>query len=170
MKKVWDWIGIVLLLAFLCLLCSCDCMFGREVCRKCKNDVDNCICYRSNGSSDYFSANTLIGEWQMSGGNDKAYMDGCGLIPKGIVFAEPPYGSFGRCTMTYAIGQDPQWYQIDLAYNYVRRELTFYDTDEYGELEKWFSFTYYGFLFPTLTVQDSFGTYEWRKVRTTTSN
>lgn len=137
----------------------------------------NCICGREyayregNSSSDYFSAATLIGEWQMSGYHDQEYMNGCGIIPKGILFSNQTVTDNGRtkfyrCTMTYSVGRDPQWYQKDFGYNYVRRELTFYYIDDYGKWEKFISFTYKNFLFPTLTIQDSFGTYEWNKVRT----
>ena len=135
-----------------------------------------CVCHNSkyvsgnNGSSDYFSASTLVGEWQMSGYHDEEYMNGCGIIPKSIVFGGIPVGSFGRCTITYMKGRNPQWYQMDLHYNYVRRELTFYGTNELGGLVKLFSFTYREFLFPTLTIEDSFGKYEWNKVRTTVQN
>lgn len=154
---------ILYLLIAICFT-SCNCPYCHEF---------PCICdceyaTRVTTNSDYFSAATLVGEWQMSNYNDEAYMNGCGIIPKDIVFASQPIGEFGRCTMTYMVGRDPQWYQVDLYYNYVRRELTFYGVDEYGQLKKLFAFTYKEFLFPTLIVQDSFGKYEWRKVRITT--
>ena len=160
---------ILFLLVVICFT-SCNCPYC---------DHYPCIChceyvehkgYSNYSSSDYFSAAILIGEWQMVGNNDTQYMNGCGLIPKDIVFSEQAVGSLGRCTMTCAIGNQPQWYEVDLAYNYVRRELTFYHLNDIGKWEKFISFTYKNFLFPTVTVQDSFGTYEWRKVRVTTSN
>ena len=184
-KKILDWIGIILLLAFLCLVVSCDVCFDTK-CWNCGYVYDNTYTYcprcgyshYSNGSysnysgGDYFSSGTLIGEWQMSNtlNTEKAYMNGCGIIPKGIVFSNVKEGNVGfkKCTMTYAIDNEPQWYQADLLYNYVRRELTFYYINDYGKEEKLFAFTYMDFLFPTLTVQDSFGTYEWNKVRVTT--
>lgn len=147
------------------ILTSCECcpICGEYPC-VCHGDK----CY-NNGNSygDYFSASTLVGEWQMVGYHDSEYMNGCGIIPKDIIFGGIPTGNFGRCTMTYMEGKNPQWYQMDLYYNYVRRELTFYGTDELGNLKKLYSFTYRSFLFPTLTVEDSFGKYEWNKVRIT---
>ena len=162
---------IIFYLLAVMFITACECPFETEICSNCRRPLSECRCYPSSyGNSDYFSAATLVGEWQMVGYNDDAYMDGCGLIPKDIVFASQPVGEFGRCTMTYAIGRDPQWYQVDLYYNFVRRELTFYYVDEYGEMRKLFAFTYTNFLFPTLTMKDSFGTYDWNKVRVTTPN
>ena len=170
-KKVLDWIGIILLLIFACLLVSCN--WKCERCGYCYDDRYSVCPKCGNGDSggDYFSASTLIGEWQMSNtlNTEKAYMNGCGIIPKEIVFSNVKGGNYGfkKCTMTYAI--DNERYQADLLYNYVRRELTFYYINDYGKEEKLFAFTYKDFLYPTLTIQDSFGTYEWRKVRVTTS-
>lgn len=159
MKKI-----LLLLLVVTCFIsCNWECPFGEERCAYCHNDP--CICYNRSNKGDYFSASTLIGEWQMAGGMDDAYMKGCGIIPKDIVFLEGKMGEFGMCTITYSIGRDPQWYVADLYYNYVRRELTFYIDNGYGGLQKFVAFTFKDFLFPTLVVQDSFGTYEWRKVR-----
>ncbi len=150
------------------LLVSCNCPNCHEYPCICDCEYATRKTYSNGG--DYFSAATLVGEWQMSGFHDKEYMDGCGLIPKGIVFSKEivkdRYNeSFYRCTMTYSVGNNPQWYESDLGYNYVRRELTFYYIGEYGQWEKFISFTFRNFLFPTLTIQDSFGTYEWNKVR-----
>lgn len=170
-KKILNLIGIVFLLV------SCNWCEDTK-CRRCgyvySNDLAVCPkCAYSPHSGDYFSTSTLIGEWQMSNtlNTEKAYMNGCGVIPKGIVFSNVKCGNYGfkKCTMTYAVGNDPQWYQADLLYNYVRRELTFYYINGYGKEEKLFVFTYKDFLFPTLTIQDSFGTYEWQKVRVTTT-
>ena len=154
---------ILFLLVAICFT-SCNCPYCHEWPCICDCEYSTKTTY----GNDYFSAATLVGEWQMSGYHDQEYMRGCGIIPKDIVFAAQPVGEFGRCTMTYAIAKDPQWYQVDLYYNYVRRELTFYGVNEFGELEKLFSFTYKQFLFPCLVMQDSFGTYEWKKVRVTT--
>jgi hypothetical protein len=176
-KKVLDWVEVIILLVALCLLSSCNWCEDTK-CNRCGYVYDNelVVCPRcgySQHSGDYFSAGTLVGEWQMSNtvNTEKAYMNGCGIIPKGIVFSNVKGGNYGfkKCTMTYAIDNEPQWYEADLLYNYVRRELTFYYINEYGKEEKLFAFTYKDFLFPTLTVQDSFGTYEWRKIRVTTS-
>ena len=177
-KKFLDWIGIILLLALLCLMVSCNWSCEDTKCR-CGYVYDNSytFCprcgYSRTSGGDYFSQSTFIGEWQMSNtvNTEKAYMNGCGIIPKGIVFSDVKGGNFGfrKCTMTYAINNDPQWYQVDLLYNYVRKELTFYYINDYGKEEKLFAFTYRNFLFPTLTLQDSFGTYEWNKVRVTTT-
>jgi hypothetical protein len=61
--------------------------------------------YSRTSGGDYFSQSTFIGEWQMSNtvNTEKAYMNGCGIIPKGIVFSDVKGGNFGfrKCTMTY---------------------------------------------------------------------
>lgn len=164
MKKV-----LISLIAMF-VLTSCNCPICHDWPCTCKH---NTVTSSGSSSSDYFSAATLIGQWQMSGYHDQEYMNGCGLIPKGIIFSSQTMSDrrgtkFSRCTMTYSVGRNPQWYEKDLWYNYVRRELTFYYIDENNEWEKFISFTYKNFLFPTLTIQDSFGTYEWNKVRVST--
>lgn len=155
-----------ILFLFFTIVCflSCDCEWGRVYCKKCFNPINNCICYNNyNGSSsDYFSANTLVGEWQMSNvaNSDNSYMRECKIIPKNIKFDKQPIGKFGKCTITYSIGKEPQWYESDYEYNYVRRELSFYRNNE-----KVFVFTFNNFLFPTLTLKGAYDVYEWRKVR-----
>lgn len=179
---------VLYLLALICLLFSCDFDCFDTKCYHCGYVFDNSyvycprcgysrygngVCPSYSNGGDYFSEGTLIGEWQMSNtlGTETAYMNGCGIIPKDIVFSNVKMGNMGfkKCTMTYAIADDPQWYQANLFYNYVRRELTFYYINDYGKEEKLFAFTYNDFLYPTLTLQDSFGKYEWRKVRVTTN-
>lgn len=158
---------ILLFLFVIVTLTSCNCPYCHEF--PCICDCEYVAKNYTTNSSDYFSAAILVGEWQMLDYHDEEYMNGCGLIPKDIIFAEQPVGGLGRCTMTYSVGKNPQWYQIDLAYNYVRKELTFYRLNDSGKWEKFISFTYRAFLFPTLRVEDSFGIYEWRKVRVTTN-
>lgn len=160
MKKILFYVFIIITLT------SCTCPYCHEY--PCICDCEYKQSITKGGSSDYFSAATLVGEWQMVGYHDNEYMNGCGIIPKGIIFAKQEDGEFGRCTMTYSVDKNPQWYQMDLEYNYVRRELTFYRINSVGKLEKFISFTYRGFLFPTLTIEDSFGRYEWNKVRVAT--
>ena len=158
MRKIF----ITLSTLVLCLT-SCD----WDYCERCGKLVDCCVCgnYTNVNGANTFSSDSFVGEWQMSGGYDSQYMNGCGIIPKDIVFAKQKKGEFGKCVMTYAIGRDPQWYSTDMYYNYVRRELTFYTVNDLGKLEKFVSFTFRGFEFPSLYIQDSFGTYEWKKVR-----
>ena len=165
MKKV-----LFYLFSLLCVI-ACDCPFGEEVCRTCRKPIEECTC-----GSDYFSSSTLVGGWQMSGGYDKAYMSYCGIIPKYIVFSnvkEKTYG-FKKCTMTYSISNEPQWYEEDMYYSYVRKTLTFYRVlDSSGRLEKFIEFGYESYLFPCLYLMDAGSrryntTYEWKKVRVTT--
>ena len=153
-------------------LASCDCPFDEEICRTCREPIDECSC-----GGDYFSAGTLVGGWQMSGGYDKAYMSYCGIIPKYIVFSNVKEGNYGfkKCTMTYSVSNEPQWYEEDLYYNYVRKTLTFYrPISGTNSLEKFMEFGYDNFQFPCLYLTDAGSkryqtTYEWRKTRVTTN-
>lgn len=155
------------LLTALCIT-ACECPYAEEKCSVCRNPIDECTCNYS-----YFSSSTLVGGWQMSGGYDKAYMSYCGFIPKYIAFSnekEKLYG-FKRCTVTYSVSNEPQWYEEDMYYNYVRKTLTFYRVlDNSGTLEKFVEFGFDNYLFPCLYLIDAGSkryniTYEWRKVR-----
>ena len=97
---------ILLFLLVAISFASCNCPYCGEF--PCICDCEYATTKTTYGS-DYFSAATLVGEWQMSSYNDTEYMNGCGIIPKDIMFATQRSGEFGRCTMTYSIGNDPQW-------------------------------------------------------------
>lgn len=159
---------VLFYLISLFLIAACDCPFEEEFCRKCREPIEECSC-----GDDYFSAGTLIGGWQMSGGYDKAYMSYCGIIPKYIIFSNVKENVHGykKCTITYSVNNEPQWYEEDMYYDYVRKTLTFYRV---GTFDKIMQFGYENYLFPCLYLTDAgskryFTTYEWRKVRATTN-
>jgi hypothetical protein len=64
-----------------------------------------------------------------------------------------------KCDVTYQVGYDPDWLTDTFTYTY---------TSGYVKLNKGrtsFAFKVRGFLWPELYLQDSFGNYTWRKVR-----
>ena len=99
-------------------------------------------------SNDHFCAETLLGTWQMD------YNRVNGIELKQIEFFDGH-----KCDVTYQVGYDPDWLTDTFTYTY---------TSGYVKLNKGrasFAFKVRGFLWPELYLQDSFGNYTWRKVR-----
>jgi hypothetical protein len=131
------------------LLTACDCPYGEEYCMNCGKPIRHCTCYYyAQSNSDRFTAKTLIGVWQMA--YDEGYFNGMGIIPKQIEFFDGH-----TCDITYCKGKDPDWFTDTYTYTYTSGYIKF------NKGRTTYMFKYREFLFPTLTVQDSFGTYEW---------
>lgn len=107
----------------------------------------------STTSSDRFTADVLIGTWQMN--YDKGYFNGMGIVPKEIEFFDGHTCDITYCKSDYMY--DPDWFTDTYTYTYTSGYIKF----NKGRITYMFKFR--NFLFPTLTVQDSFGTYEWYK-------
>ena len=141
MKKVFCLIVVVLTLVSCEKYCPHCGEYGHSYCNNTNNS------YRSS-NNDYFCARTLLGIWQMD------YNRTNGIELKQIEFFDGH-----RCDVTYQVGYDPDWLTDTFTYTY---------TGGYVKLNKdrtTLSFKVRGFLFPELYLQDSFGYYTWRKVK-----
>ena len=125
-------------------LCSCDCYWC--------NGIGDCThCNRSKKvyqTSDAFCANTLLGTWQMD------YNRTNGIELKQIEFFDNH-----MCDVTYQKGNDPDWFTDTFTYTYTSGYIKLNNNNMS------FSFKVRGFIFPELYLQDSRGTYTWRKVK-----
>jgi hypothetical protein len=145
MKKILLFITIIIALV------SCE-----KYCPYCDNrgNCDYCGKHRSTltYTTDYFCAETLLGTWQMD--YNPNYNRGMGIELKEIKFFDSR-----KCDITYSEGNDPTWYTETYNYTYASGFIRF----DKGRSS--FTFKYKGFIFPELYLQDSFGNYTWRKVR-----
>lgn len=139
---------IVLLLIAIISLSSCDnyCPYcdGYGNCDYCGSRVG--IAYKD---GDYFSSEKLLGTWQCDYNNYVGNM-----LLKEIEFFDG-----NKCDIVYSIGREVDWYTDTFTYSYVSGYIKF------ARNGTAFSFKVKGYLFPELYVQDSFGTYSWRKVK-----
>ena len=140
---------IILLLLAVITLTSCDCPY-------CEYDDYG---YRENGgqtakltyNGDYFCADKLLGTWQMDYGCTVGNIE-----LKEIKFLDGWY-----CDITMAQVRNTDWYTETWTYTYYGNTIKFARND--GRTA--FSFKINGYTFPELYLQDSFGRYTWRKVR-----
>lgn len=142
---------LILFITIIIALISCE-----KYCPYCENrgNCDHCGGHNSTltYSYDYFCAETLLGTWQMD--YNKGYINGLGVELKQIKFFD------GRkCDITYSDGYYPTWYTETYNYTYASGFIRF----DKGRSS--FTFKVKGFIYPELYVQDSFGNYTWRKVR-----
>lgn len=142
---------IILLLSIIFISTSCY-----EYCPYCGN-YGYCDCCTHHNPTitytrDYFCAETLIGTWQIE--YNANYKRGLGIEPKQIKFFDER-----KCDITYSEGNDPTWYTETYNYTYASGFIRF------DKGRNSFAFKYRDFIFPELYVQDSFGNYKWRKVR-----
>lgn len=142
MKKFLFFITIIIALV------SCD-----KYCPYCGN-YGNCDhCGKNNATltykRDYFCAETLLGTWQMD----------YNTRVSGIEFKQIKFFDNRKCDITYSEGYDPTWYTDTYTYTYSSGFIRF----DKGRSS--FTFKVKGFIYPELYLQDSFGTYTWRKVR-----
>lgn len=146
MKKILFIITIIV--AFV----SCD-----EYCPYCENNGYCDYCGQDRRvlryANDYFCAETLLGTWQMD--YSPNYLRGMGIELKEIVFFDGH-----KCDITYSEGDYPTWYTDTYEYTYASGYVRF------NRGRSSFTFKVKGFTFPELYLQDSFGNYTWRKVRT----
>lgn len=103
--------------------------------------------------SDYLPASNLIGTWQVE--NNNAYYEGIGIMPKQIVFFDSNW-----CDITYEVSnRSTERLTETFRYSYNGRYIRFSSTE--GTLN--FGFKIEDFLYPTLTLRDSYGRYKWCK-------
>ena len=141
---------VILLLAVISLV-SCECPFNDKYCPSCHLSPSECSC-SGRTSSDRFTARTLYGVWQVS--YHQGYEEGIGITPKQIEFFDDH-----TCDITYSVGNEVDWWTDTYIYAYSSGYIKF------SKQGRTFSFKVRNFLFPTLTLQDSHGTYEWYKVK-----
>lgn len=138
MKKL-----ILLFLAITCLV-SCNCQYCGE--RKCV-----CNEYGVRYNYDYFCADKLLGEWQIS------YPCKVGNMEiKDIKFFDG-----WKCDIIMAESRNTDWFTETWTYTYVGKYITF------SRIGKSTTFSFYvdGYIYPELYLKDSFGTYTWRKIK-----
>ena len=140
MKKV-----ILLLLAIVALT-SCE-----KYCPYCNEYERDCRCER-NGITynyDHFYADKLLGTWQCDYNTTIGTMN----------LKEIDFFSSSKCDIIYSIGKNTEWYTETFDYSYVGKYLRF----SRGRTN--FSLYIKGYIFPELYLEDSFGEYTWRKVK-----
>lgn len=139
---------IILLIAIIASVCSCE-----RYCPFCDDhgDCDHCgnkptLTYKS----DSFYADKLIGTWQCSYNTVVGKMN-----LKTIEFIDSR-----RCDITYSEYQEVDWYTETFIYSYSGQYLKF------SRNGVTFSFHIKDYIFPELYVEDSFGKYTWKKIKT----
>ena len=132
---------LLLLIAIVCFA-SCD----WEYCKRCGEFRRDCVCHNTY-HSDYFCAETLIGIWQMH------------TVVGTVELKEIEFFDGHKCDITYSEGRDPDWFTDTYTYTFTSGYIKF------NKGRSSFSFKVKDFIFPSLWVKDSFGTYEWRKTR-----
>ena len=139
------------LITIIITLMSCD-----KYCPYCDNRGQCDYCGKSRGtlsySNDYFCAETLLGTWQMD--YNPNYLRGMGIELKEIKFFDGH-----KCDVTYSEGEYSTWYTDTYEYSYSSGFIRF------ARGRSSFTLKVKGFIFPELYLQDSFGNYTWRKVR-----
>ena len=137
--------ALILILAILFVSCERYCPFCGEY-----GDCDHCgkkptLTY----NSDRFCAETLMGTWQ------------CGYNTvvgnKTIKMIEFINGK--KCDITYSEDKYTDWYTETFIYSYSNQYIRF------SKNGVTFSFHLKKYVFPELYVEDSFGTYTWRKIK-----
>lgn len=137
---------LLLLLATICFI-SCECPYcGEKNCR-CGDDGPYGIHY----DYDYFCAEKLLGEWQATYGCQVGNLE-----LKDIKFFDG-----WRCDITMTQVRNTDWYTETWTYTYYGNTIKFARND--GRTA--FSFKVSGYIYPELYLEDSFGTYTWRKIR-----
>jgi hypothetical protein len=109
---------------------------------------------------NYFFPSTLVGSWQMDN-NEQAYLNGMGFIPKNITFYEPPMDEYGECKIFYTEGASGKLKSKTYYYNFRNNGLNIYDTS--AQIGPTYFFGYISQGNNKIVLQDSFGTYEWKK-------
>lgn len=137
------------------ILCLASCKWHHDYCHRCGEHLDCCKCYNNcyyscSTRNDAFTAGTLIGIWQTN--YHVGYENGIGFTPKQFNFVNHQY-----CDITYSIGNSSTWYTETFNYVYSSGHIKF---SGHGRI---FSLKINGFLYPTLTLSDSHGKYEWYK-------
>ena len=135
---------IVLVLSF--IICSCDvyCPYcGAYECHSCHH-------YKSNDNGDIFTANKLIGTWQVEYG---CFIGSFEI--KEIKFVDNSY-----CEMILEDINTLEYNVYPFKYAYDWKYINFSNGKGMN-----ISFKIDGYLFPELYVRDSFGKYVWKKVK-----
>ena len=141
MKKI-----IVLLLAVISFA-SCECPYANWDDYGYSETSSGKLTYKN----DYFSAEKLLGTWQMD----------YGCIVGTIELKEIKFLDGWNCDITMAQVRNTDWYTETWTYTYYGNTIKFARND--GRTV--FSFTLRDYIFPELFLEDSFGRYTWRKVR-----
>lgn len=138
---------LILLLVTICFV-ACECPYCGEKSCRCGSSKDS---YGVGYDYDYFCADKLLGEWQA------CYGCKVGTIElKSIKF----FDSY-RCDITMAQDRNVDWYTETWSYTYYGSTIKFSRNDG----RTGFSFKVYGYIYPELYLQDSFGKYTWRKIK-----
>ena len=137
------------------ILCLASCKWHRDYCHHCGQYFDCCRCNQYYHSyyapkDDGFTAKTLIGVWQANYSYN--YEKFLGFTPKQFNFVNERY-----CDITYSVGSSSDWYTETYTYSYSSGYIKF------ARNGKTFSFKINEFIYPTLTLSDSHGKYEWYK-------
>jgi hypothetical protein len=93
--------------------------------------------------------------------NEQAYLNGMGFIPKNITFYEPPMDEYGECKIFYTEGASGKLKSKTYYYNFRNKGLNIYDAST--QLSPSYFFGYISQGNNKIVLQDSFGTYEWKK-------
>jgi hypothetical protein len=137
---------IIILISHL-LLISCDCPYCDEY------DIygfkENK--YGIHYSNDSFCYEKLLGTWQMD----------YGCIVGNIELKEIKFIDGIRCDITMAQVRNIDWFTETWTYTYYGNTIKFARNDGRTVI----SFAIKGYIWPELYLQDSFGNYTWRKVR-----
>ena len=145
MRKIIENILEVLIITLTAVwFCSCECSFCHG-----SGECDYCSGYsRTARKGDKFYADALLGTWQMDYNRIGVYE------LKSIEFFDGH-----KCDVTYQKGNDPDWFTDTFTYTYTSGYIKLNNNNMS------FSFKVRAFIFPELYLQDSRGTYTWRKVR-----
>lgn len=137
---------LLLLLVTICFV-ACECPYcGEKTCRCGNHDR-----YGVHYDYDYFCADKLLGEWQVTYGCQVGNIE-----LKDIKFFDG-----WRCDITMAQVRSTDWYTETWTYTYYGNTIKFARNDGRTVI----SFKVSGYIYPELYLEDSFGTYTWRKIR-----